>query len=116
MYTWKQGLSLCDLFKEKIWSKKIKFIARKQSWNQSMAAYDSDLEDFKIDKKTIRDSKINLKVNEYSSEEIEVNPTKEFNVHEYHYIDKYLTDSPLLFNVEPPDIKFIDEKWHCKSC
>ena len=75
-----------------------------------MAAYDSDLEDFKIDKKTIRDSKINLKVNEYSSEEIEVNPTKEFNVHEYHYIDKYLTDSSLLFNVEPPDIKFIDEK------
>ena len=55
-----------------------------------MAAYDSDLEDFKIDEKTILDSEINLKVNEYSSEEIEVNPTKEFNVHELYYIDKHL--------------------------
>ena len=58
MYTWKQGLSLCDLFKEKIWSKKIKFIARKQSWNQGMAAYDSDLEDFEVDKKPYLKAKL----------------------------------------------------------
>ena len=40
-----------------------------------MAAYDSDIEDFEIDEETIVDHEINLKYNEYSSEEIEVNPT-----------------------------------------
>ena len=74
-----------------------------------MAAYDSDIEDFEIDNETILDSKTNLKFNEYSSEEIEVIPTKEFNVDELEYIDKYLTDSPLLHHAELPDIKFIDE-------
>ena len=33
---------------EKIWS-----IARKQSWNQSMAAYESDTEDFETDEEAI---------------------------------------------------------------
>ena len=61
-----------------------------------MAAYDSDLEDFEIDEETILDGEINLKFNEYSSDEIEVNLTKEFSVDELDYIDKHLTDSPLL--------------------
>ena len=74
-----------------------------------MAAYDSDLEDFEIDEETILDGEINLKFNEYSSDEIEVNPTKEFSVDELDYIDKHLTDSPLLHDAELPDIKFIDE-------
>ena len=74
-----------------------------------MAAYDSDLEDFEIDEETILDDEINLKFNEYSSDEIEVNPTKEFSVDELDYIDKHLTDSPLLHDAELPDIKFIDE-------
>ena len=73
-----------------------------------MAAYDSDLEDFEIDEETILDGEINLKFNEYS-DEIEVNPTKEFSVDELDYIDKHLTDSPLLHDAELPDIKFIDE-------
>ena len=68
---WKQGPSRCDLFKDKIRSEKISFIARKQSWNQSRAAYDRDLEDFEIDEEIILDSEINLKFNEYSSEEIQ---------------------------------------------
>ena len=42
-------------------------------------------------------------------EEIEVIPTKEFNVDELDYIDKDLTDSLLLHNAELPDIKFIGE-------
>ena len=74
-----------------------------------MAAYDSDLEDFEIYEETILDGEINLKFNEYSSDEIEVNPTKEFSVNELDYIDKHLTDSPLLHDAELPDIKFIDE-------
>ena len=74
-----------------------------------MAAYDSDLEDFEIDEETILDGEINLKFNEYSSDEIEVNPTKEFSVDELDYIDKHLTDSLLLHDAELPDIKFIDE-------
>ena len=74
-----------------------------------MATYDSDIEDFEIDEETILDSEINMKFNEYSSEEIEVIPLKEFNVDELDYIDKHLTDSPLLHNAEMPDIKFIDE-------
>ena len=74
-----------------------------------MAAYDSDLEDFEIDEETILDDEINLKFNEYSSDEIEVNPTKEFSVDELDYIDKHLTDSLLLHDAELPDIKFIDE-------
>ena len=57
-----------------------------------MAAYDSDLEDFEIQEETILDGEINLKFNEYSSDEIEVNPTKEFSVDELDYIDKHLTD------------------------
>ena len=74
-----------------------------------MVSYeDWRLEDFKVDKETILDNKINLKFIEYSSEEIEVNPTKEFNVDELDYIDKHLTDSPLLHDTELPDIKFID--------
>ena len=78
---WKQGPSPCDLFKDKIWSEKISFIARKQSWNQSRAAYDRDLDE-EIDEEITLDSEINLKFNGYSSEEIEVNPTNEFNVDE----------------------------------
>ena len=74
-----------------------------------MAAYDSDLEDFEIDEETILDDEINLKFNEYSNDEIEVNPTKEFSVDELDYIDKHLTDSLLLHDAELPDIKFIDE-------
>ena len=74
-----------------------------------MAAYDSDLEDFEIDEETILDGEINLKFNEYSSDEIEVNPTKEFNADKLDYIDKHLTDSPLLHDAELPDIKFTDE-------
>ena len=74
-----------------------------------MAAYDSDLEDFEIDEETILDGEINLKFNEYSSDEIEVNPTKEFNVDQLDYIDKHLTNSSLLHDAELPDIKFIDE-------
>ena len=74
-----------------------------------MAAYDSDLEDFEIDEETILDDEINLKFNEYNNDEIEVNPTKEFSVDELDYIDKHLTDSPLLHDAELPDIKFIDE-------
>ena len=74
-----------------------------------MAAYDSDIEDFEIDEETILDSEIHLKFDEYSSEEIEVIPTKEFSVDELDYIDKHLTDSPLLHDPELPDIKFIDE-------
>ena len=57
-----------------------------------MAAYDSDLEDFEIYEETILDGEINLKFNEYSSDETEVNPTKEFSVNELDYIDKHLTD------------------------
>ena len=34
-----------------------------------MAAYDSDLEDFEIYEETILDGEINLKFNEYSSDE-----------------------------------------------
>ena len=34
---------------------------------------------------------------------------KEFNVDELDYIDKHLTDSPLLHDAELPDTKFIDE-------
>ena len=41
-----------------------------------MVAYDSDIEDFEIDKETIFDSENNLKFNEYSGEEIEVNRLK----------------------------------------
>ena len=74
-----------------------------------MVAYDSDIEDFEIDEETILDREINLKFNEYISEGIEVNPTKEFLVDELDYIDKHLTESPLLHNAELPDIKFIDE-------
>ena len=73
-----------------------------------MAAYDSDIEDFEKDEETIVDREINLKYNEYSSEEIEVNPMKEFNIDELDYIDKHLTDSPLLHDAELPDIKLID--------
>ena len=65
-----------------------------------MAAYESDIEDFEIDEETILDSEINMKFNEYNSEEIEVIPTKEFNVDELDYIDKHLTDSPLLQNCQ----------------
>ena len=36
-------------------------------------------------------------------------PAKEFNVDELDYIDKHLTDSPLLYDADLPDIKFIDE-------
>ena len=71
--------------------------------------HDSDIKNFEIDKETILDSEINLKFNKYSSDEIEINPTKEFNVGELDYIDKHLTDSPLLHDAELPDIKFIDE-------
>ena len=74
-----------------------------------MGAYDSDPEDFEIDEETILDGEINLKFSEYSSDEIEVNPTKGFSVDELDYIDKHLTDSLLLHDVELPDIKFIDE-------
>ena len=74
-----------------------------------MGAYDSDLEDFEIDEETILDGEINPKFNEYSSDEIEVNPTKEFNVDKLDYIDKHLTNSSLLHDAELPDIKFIDE-------
>ena len=74
-----------------------------------MAVHDSDIKNFEINKETILDSEINLKFNKYSSEEIEINPTKEFNVGELDYIDKHLTDSPLLHDAELPDIKFIDE-------
>ena len=74
-----------------------------------MAVHDSDIKNFEIDKETILDSEINLKFNKYSSEEIEINPTKEFNVGELDYIDEHLTDSPLLHDAELPDIKFIDE-------
>ena len=88
---------------------KIRFIIRKQSWNQSMAAYDSDIKDFEIDEETILESEFNLKFIEYYSKEIEVNPTKEFNLDELDYIDKDLINSPLLHNVELPDIKLIEE-------
>ena len=92
-----------------------------------MAAYDSDVEDFEIDEETIVDCEINLKVNEYSSEEMEVNLMKEFNIDELDYIDKHLTDSPLLHDAELPDIKFIIENniakvvsssndKHCENC
>ena len=92
-----------------------------------MAAYDSDIEDFDIDEETILDREISLKFSEYSSEEIEVNPTKELNVDELDYIDKHLTESPLLNDAELPDIKFIDENStakvvsssndkHCENC
>ena len=74
-----------------------------------MGAYDSDPEDFEIDEETILDGEINLKFSEYSSDEIEVNPTKEFNVDKLDYIDKHLTNSSLLHDAELPDIKFIDE-------
>ena len=50
-----------------------------------------------------------LKLIEYSSEEIEVNPTKGFNLSELDYIDKDLINSPLLYNVELPDVKLIEE-------
>ena len=56
-----------------------------------MTAYHSDYGDFEIDKKMILDGEINLKFNEYTIEEIEANPTKEFNVDELDYIVKYLT-------------------------
>ena len=69
-----------------------------------MAAYNSETEDFEIDEETILCSKINLKFNEYNSEDIEVNPTKDFNVNELDYIDKHLTDSPLLHDGELSDI------------
>ena len=92
-----------------------------------MAAYDSDNKDFEIHEETILDREINLSFNEYSSEEIEVNPTKEFKVDELDHIDKHLTDSPLLHNEELPDIKFINENniakvvsssnnKHCENC
>ena len=42
--------------------KKKRFRARKQGWNKKMAADDSDIEDFKIDKETVLDNKINLKL------------------------------------------------------
>ena len=71
-----------------------------------MAACDIDLEDFEIEVEIIRYGEINLKFNEYSSDEIEVNPTKEFNVDELDYINKH---SPLLHDAKLPDIKFIDE-------
>ena len=74
-----------------------------------MAVHDSDIKNFEIDKETILDTEINLKFNKDSSQEIEINPTKEFNVGELDYIDKHLTDSPLLHDAELPDIKFIDE-------
>ena len=48
-----------------------------------MAACNSDTENFDIDEETILDSEINLKFNESSSEDIEVNPTKEFTVNEF---------------------------------
>ena len=47
-----------------------------------MAAYDSYIEDFEIDEETILDKKTNWKFNKCSSEKIEVNPTKKFNVDE----------------------------------
>ena len=74
-----------------------------------MAAYDSDIKDFEIDEETILESEFNLKFIEYYSKEIEVNPTKEFNLDELDYIDKDLINSPLLHNVELPDIKLIEE-------
>ena len=74
-----------------------------------MVAYDSDIEDFEIDKETIFDSENNLKFNEYSGEEIEVNPTIDLNVDELDYIDKHLTDSLLFHNGELPDMKLMDE-------
>ena len=74
-----------------------------------MAAYDSDNKDFEIHEGTILDCEINLSFNEYRSEEIEVNPTKELKVDELDHIDKHLTDSTLLHNEELPDIKFINE-------
>ena len=52
---------------EKIWS-----ITRKQSWNQSMAAYESDTEDFETDEEAILVNKVNLKFNEDSSEEKQI--------------------------------------------
>ena len=73
-----------------------------------MVAYDSDIEDFEIDKETIFDSENTLKFNEYSIEEIEVNTTKDFNVDELDYIDKNLTVSSLFHNAELPDMKLID--------
>ena len=72
-----------------------------------MAAYDSYMEDFEIDEETILDKKTNWKFNKYSSEKIEVNPTKEFNVDEQDYIDKHLTDPPLLHNTELPVYLFV---------
>ena len=74
-----------------------------------MAAYDKDLEVFEIDKETILVGTTYLKFNESSSEDIEVNPMKEFNINESDCINKYLTDSPLLHDAELPDMKFIDE-------
>ena len=74
-----------------------------------MAAYDSDIKDFEIDEETILESEFNLKFIEYYSKEIEVNPTKEFNLDELDYIDKDLINSLLLHNVELPDIKLIEE-------
>ena len=74
-----------------------------------MVACDSDIEDFEIDEETIFDSENNLKFNENSSDEIELNPTIDFNVDELDYIDKHLTDSPLFHNGELPDMKLIDE-------
>ena len=52
---------------EKIWS-----IARKQSWNQSMAAYESDTEDFETDEEAILVNKVNLKFNKDSSEQKQI--------------------------------------------
>ena len=43
-------------------NKKKRLRARKQGWNKKMAADDSDIEDFKIDKETVLDNKINLKL------------------------------------------------------
>ena len=43
---------------------RIRFIARKKRWNQGIAAYNSDIEDFEIDEETRLDSESNLKSNE----------------------------------------------------
>ena len=50
---------------------RIRFIARKKSWNQGIAAYNSDIEDFEIDEETRLDSESNLKSNEYNTEKIQ---------------------------------------------
>ena len=50
-----------------------------------------------------------MKFNEWNSEEIEVNPAKDFKIDELDYTDKHLTDSPLVHNAELPYIKLINK-------